>query len=398
MDKKKFNKIKIPTSPGVYIFKNKKNKTLYIGKAGSLKDRVKSYFTNRLLFDRGERLVKAVEETDKIELVETDSVLEATILEANLIKKYQPFYNVKEKDNKSFLFVVITKEDFPRVIIERGRNIKDLKDYKYVFGPFTDTTSLKEILKIIRGIFPFRDKCKLNSTKPCFMRQIGLCPGTCTGEITKKDYAKIVRDIVLFFKGEKNKVVKNLEKEMNFLVKKQDFEKAITIRNRLAHIRNIRDINLIKKDYVEENTTIIESYDISHMFLKNRVGVMCVLKDGEFQKDKYRTFNIKTEKKGDTDALKEILKRRFMHTEWELPKLIVVDGGKQQLNAAKKTLTDMGIYIPIVSVKKDERHKAKEILGDDDITSTFEKSIIKINNESHRFSVAVHSRKRFKLK
>ena len=171
-----------PNSPGVYLFKQNSH-ILYVGKATSLKDRVKSYLSKELVSTRGPLIMDMVFKANKIDYIKTNSVLEALILEANLIKKFQPKYNTKEKDNRSFNYVVITKEDFPRVLIVREREVEKGLAYKIKdkFGPYTNSTQLTQALKIIRRIFPFRDKCTPISTKPCFNKQIGLCPGICDG-------------------------------------------------------------------------------------------------------------------------------------------------------------------------------------------------------------------------
>src|SRR3989344_1131670 len=180
-------KFKLPDAPGVYFFKRGKN-ILYIGKATSLKDRVKSYFVRDILLTRSPLIGKMLEEAEKIEFIETDSVLEALILEANEIKKHQPPANSRDKDDKSYLYLTITKEDFPKVVITRGSG---------TYGPFPHSSELKEALKIIRRIFPFRDeKCKITpKLKPCFNAQLGLCPGPCAGWITKREYRKNIKHL-----------------------------------------------------------------------------------------------------------------------------------------------------------------------------------------------------------
>src|SRR3990167_9576587 len=245
-DLKEFN---IPDSPGIYRFlganptshkasKGKGAKILYIGKAASLRDRVKSYFSPDLAKGRGARIVGMVAAATSLEWTVTDSVLEALILEANLIKQHQPQYNVDEKDNKSFNYLVVTKEDFPRVLIVRGRELFDpLKastcKLKAIFGPFP--SGLKEALKIIRRIFPYRDNCILwnprgftSWVKPCFNRQIGLCPGVCSGEAGKREYAETIRHIMLLFSGNFQGLKRELIKEMKEAAKKEEFEKAAT--------------------------------------------------------------------------------------------------------------------------------------------------------------------------
>ena len=216
MERTNLTKFKLPTHRG--SISSKKEDRAYIGKATSLRDRVRSYFASDIVSTRGEAVARMVNEATSIAHTKTDSVLEALILEANLIKSHQPPYNAISKDNKSFNYVVITKEDFPRALVVRGRELFGLqaKSYKLkaVFGPYTQGASLQEAVKIVRKIFPFRDsKCTpcpeqltkvgpskyqgptLVKCKPCFNRQIGLCPGVCTGEMSKEEYAVVIGHI-----------------------------------------------------------------------------------------------------------------------------------------------------------------------------------------------------------
>jgi excinuclease ABC subunit C len=419
-----FKKIKLPNTPGVYFFKKGKE-ILYIGKATSLKDRVRSYFDVNLIGTRGPFLVDMVFRANKIDYIKTDSVLESIILEANLIKKYQPKYNTKEKDNKSFNYVVITKEDFPRVLVVRGRNLEKnfTEPVRRTFGPFSNSSQLREVLKIIRRIFPYRDRCVPLAGKPCFNRQIGLCPGVCEGKINIKDYKIIIRKIELLLSGKIGFLKKSLKKEMDLFSKKQEFEKAKKIRDQIFSLNHIQDVSLIKEDEIiqkkaqtqvlgsppllrnkcrpdhssdqfSESSYRIEAYDVAHLSGTNNVGVMVVMEDGDLVKNDYRKFNIQKSKGNDVGALKEILERRFRHTEWTLPNLIVVDGGMAQINTAKKVLNDLKVSAGIVAVIKDEKHKAKAILGEEKLVKNFKKKILLINNESHRFAIAFHRQRR----
>ncbi len=398
MIKKDLKKYKLPQEPGVYIFRGARKKILYIGKATNLHNRVRSYFAKDLLKSRGPLLVKMLQEAKTLEWEETDSVLEALILEANLIKKHQPVYNTKEKSDKSFNYVVITKEDFPRVLTVREsellKNQKLKFKSKYTFGPFTQSTVLKEALKIVRKIFPYRDNkcspaCKQGSVKPCFNRQIELCPGVCTREIGKKEYAKTVRNIVLLFQGKKGTLIKKLEMEMRRASMTEDFEQAANLRNKIFVLEHINDTSLIKDELTYAHSAVgerIEAYDVAHMSEQNRVGVMVVLSGGEPVKSEYRKFKIKTKAKGDVAALAEVLKRRFAHSEWPLPNLIVLDGARAQINTAKKVLKEFELKIPAVAVTKDEHHKPKAILGVWK-NKWSEKIILLANAEAHRFAI-----------
>ncbi len=419
----------LPSSPGVYIFK-RGNKILYIGKATSLKDRVRSYFNKDVVNNRSPLIYRMLQSFNKIEHIKTDSVLEALVLEAHLIKKHQPEANIKEKDNKSFNFVVITKEDFPRVLIMRGRDLlnnhflnKNDYEISYSFGPFPNGSQLKEAMKIVRKMFPFRDKCepckvienkelisfdiskeinKNNSTKyckPCFNRQIGLCPGVCTGEVSKEDYAKQINNIKLFFEGNKKQLLKNLEKQMQGFAKQKKFEEANITKRTLYTLNHIQDVALIKEESLinYSNNFRIESYDIAHMSGKNVVGVMTVIENGEISKQEYRKFKIKEDPGiNDTKALSEVLTRRFAHIEWRFPDLIVVDGGVAQKRVVERVLKENHQKIPVVSVVKDERHKPKEILGDKKWLK-FEREILLSNAEAHRYAINFHKQLRRKI-
>lgn len=298
MQKKDLKKYKIPNEPGVYIFRGVRKKVLYIGKATSLRNRVRSYFGKGLGKSRGQLLVKMLEDARGVDWQETDSILEVLILEVNFIKKYQPIYNTKEKSDKSFNYVVITREDFSRILTVRGKEILEAPsaklEYKYVFGPFTQGSVLKEALKIVRKIFPYRGICREctktplvhSRCKPCFNRQIGLCPGVCSGEITKKEYAKIIRNIVLLFQGKKNILLQKLNFEMKKAAKNENFELALEFRSKIFALNHINDISLIKNElktvgYTVANSLRIEAYDVSHISGDSRVASMVVLESGE---------------------------------------------------------------------------------------------------------------------
>ncbi len=399
MNRQDVNKIiakkKIPDTPGVYLFKQNKD-ILYIGKATSLKDRIKSYFSNDLVKSRGMLLVDMISRADVVDFLLTDSVLEAFILENELIKKHLPVFNTKEKDDKSFNYVVITKEEFPRVLIARGRNLEKEK-YSHVFGPYPFAPQLREALRLVRKIFPFRDTCKIGQQRPCFNYSIGLCPGVCGGKMLAKEYSQNIRHLVLFFQGRKKNLIKVLNKEIKEYAKVLNFEKCAEIKNTLNSLEHIQDVSMIKKES-PKNSLRIEAYDIAHLSGTNMVGVMVVLNNGEFNRNEYRKFNIKTvDGPDDTKALKEILERRFTHDEWPVPNLVVVDGGVAQLNVAKPILPKT---VSLVSIVKDSKHKAREILTSENSSIDVEKlqsDIVKINAEAHRFAITFHRKKRGKL-
>lgn len=391
----------LPRTPGVYLFKHARE-ILYIGKATSLRDRVSSYLKSDVLASRGERIISMMAQATSIDYLETDSALEALILEAALIKKHQPKYNAREKDDSSFWFVVVTREDYPRILLVRG---KDLFKYQTnaQFGPFPYSGEIRAAMKIIRKIFPFRDKCQPNSGKACFNYQIGLCLGICVSKISKQDYRKVIRHVKLLFAGRKTQLLRDLNREMKQLAKAQKFELANQTKKQIFALKHIQDVALIKSESANldlaKNKFRLEAYDVAHLGGQNSVGVMAVWQNGELAPDQYRKFKLRNTPAGDDLAgLREILERRLNHPEWPMPDLLVIDGGKTQLNTAKKVLLENGLIgkVGLVSVVKDETHRAREILGDKSLANQHEVEIIEANHAAHRFAISYHREKRRK--
>lgn len=396
-------KLQLPSEPGVYKFLSKTGEILYIGKATSLKSRVQSYFGKDLIETRGPLLVDMIFNAHKVDHIQTDSVLEALILEAELIKKFQPKYNTKEKDNKSFNYVCVTKpariaerggDVLPKVLVLRGRAL-DKYIYKNVFGPFTNGSQLREALKIIRRIFPFYDDQSVKKQNYQFYKQLALIPSD--------DYKNNLKNLVLFFQGKKKRILQNLKKQMLEVAKKHEFEKAGEIKKQMFALQHINDIALIKDDVTNSplSSFRIEAYDIAHMAGKNMVGVMTVIENDQVQKSEYKKFNIKTViGANDPKALGEMLERRFKHNEWAIPSLIVVDGNDVQINVAERVLAGFNLKIPIVSVVKDDKHKAREILNIKSLAQNLKpktkKLILLANSEAHRFAITFHRAKRAK--
>ena len=393
MERKCFKKIKMPDKPGVYFFLDQKNKILYIGKATSLRDRTKSYFSKDLIVTRGPIILDMVFKSKNLKWQETDSVLEALILEANLIKKHQPYYNTKEKDNKSFNYVLITKDVLPKVLIVRGRNLGDYKGFS--FGPYTSGSQLKTALGIIRKIFPFVDESSSKKANVEFYKQVHLTPKNT------EEYVRNIKNLKLFLRGKKKDVLRNLKKDMFLLAKEKRFEEANELKRQMFALQHVNDIALLKDPLqispFAGGGNRIEAYDVAHMSGKNMVGVMTVVSDGEVNKSEYKKFKIRTQADAnDTGALKEMLERRLAHTEWTYPSLIVLDGGTAQLNTAKNILKNLKLEIPLVSVVKDDKHRAKGIMGDKNFAVKYEREILLANSEAHRFAITYHKQMRGK--
>ena len=388
----------LPKSPGIYCFKDKNGEILYIGKAINIRERVKNHFPSRSEGERRTNVLrthpvkyreavilpkaKLFNRVKQIGYIKTDlefaepsahltshpasqgSTIEALILEANLIKKYQPKYNIVWRDDKNYFFVGVTKEDFPRIFwthqIKRKLEIRNLKfEINYV-GPFVDGKALKETLKILRKVFPYRT-CKTLPKKPCLWYQLQRCPAPCFIEFKfqtsnlKNICQRNAKNIMKILQGKKNQVLKDLKREMKKVAKIQDFEKAAKIRDQitylekvLAHSKILEPLEIaggenwsqIQKMLqkilkVKEKISRIEAYDVSNIQGQKATGSMVTFINGKPNKNLYRKFKIKIAGKPDDVAMiKEVLTRRFKHEEWGLPNLILIDGGIAQLNAA----------------------------------------------------------------
>jgi excinuclease ABC subunit C len=407
MNKADLEKRNLPDSPGVYFFMGAQKKILYIGKATSLRSRVRSYFANDITEKRSELIEKMVREAKRIEWTMTDSVLEALILETNLIRTHKPYYNTRSKDDKSYNHLIITNEEWPRVLVVRGKDLTERytdDDINYHFGPFPSGQLFREALKIVRRLFQFYDtkqpigseKSKLVRGKIDFNRQIGLYPS----QVSHHAYLRTIRHIRLFFEGKKQVIIKDLEREMMQRAKQEAFEEAAVIKKRIFALTHIRDVALIKDDsrvYRDEKRVRIEAYDIAHLMGSDMVGVMTAAEGGVVVPSEYRKFKIKSyTKANDPGALTEVLTRRIAHPEWAFPNIIVVDGNAVQKRAAELVLRAHGMMIPVVAVVKDEKHKPIRILGERALCRVHEQAILLTNAEAHRFAITFHRARRRK--
>lgn len=390
--------LSLPDSPGVYFFLDATRAILYIGKATSLRSRVRSYFASDIKEKRSELIMNMVAEAATVEVTETDSVLEALILETNLIRSHKPRYNTRSKDDKSYNHLVITAEEWPRVLVVRGKDLTEqFADgaIKHHFGPFPSSSLLREALKIVRKLFQFYDttepvgqeRTKLAKGKVDFNRQIGLYPN----HTDKAVYDRTIRHLKLFFDGKKQQIMAELTKDMMRAAKAEHFEEAAHMKRQLFALEHIQDIALIKADRAAARLGTllrIEAYDIAHLDGKDMVGVMTVIEGSEPQKHEYRRFKIKSlSDANDPAALREVLTRRFTHTEWPLPQIIVVDGNEVQMRTAEACVAAAGHLIPVVAVVKDEHHKASRVLGTPALVETHTLEILHANAEAHRFAI-----------
>ncbi len=393
---------------------------MYIGKATNIKDRVKSHFLQPTFRDS-----LFVDRVSRIGYVKTDSEIEALLLEAKQIKRHQPKYNVMWRDDKNYFFVAITKEKFPRIFITH--QTKDKKT-EYI-GPFVDGQALKQTLKILRKVFPYRSCISLPS-KPCLWHQLKRCPAPCltrkkiSKEIPtlekslKKELIKNSKNIAKVLKGGKTQVLKSLKLEMESFSKNHEFEKAAKRRDQirvleriLAHARVFETPNpqqnlwqkteTMVKSLVNVKTNIsrIEAYDVSNIQGKLATGSLVTFINGQPDKSFYRKFKIKIAgKPNDIAMLKEVLTRRFLHSEWPFPDLILIDGGKAQLNIAIAVAKQHKIKAKVTALAKAnnelfiENNKSPVLLKNQprEIFNLF----LQLRDEAHRFAIIYHKKLR----
>lgn len=400
------NKLDLPDKSGIYIFKDYNNRPLYIGRATSLADRVKSYFSNDLIKSRGSRIIDMVTRSKSLGFEVTDSVLEAIILESNLIKKYQPKYNVDEKDDKSSQYVVITDELWPRVFLARSRDVdQSIQNgtlpykVKKLFGPYPYGGVIKEALIILRRLFPFKDKKSLDPRHDRFYKSIGRSPNSDNkqGKEAIRHYQNTIKYLILFFQGKKKTIRNKVMKDMMRQAKNMQFEDAQSSKKLLYALDHINDIALIKRDNNAIYSFRIEAYDVAHLSGTNVVGAMVVMHEGEKATAEYRKFNLSRQTNNDAASLAEIMLRRLNHTEWTYPDLIIVDGNAIQKNIAESVIKSRRLNIPVVAVTKNAQHKAENLLGDTELVTKYRHQIIELNAEAHRFTVKHHRNVRSKM-
>lgn len=461
--------INLPNEPGCYLFKDKNENVIYVGKAKNLKKRIKQYSQKNDFDIKTQSMLDYVKSLD---FVATDNEVEALILENTLIKKHQPKYNIRLKDAKTHSYILLTEEEYPRVLIARRKNGKG----KY-FGPFVSASERDYVLQFLKKTFLIRS-CKKLPKKPCLRYHINLCDAPCIGLIPKDDYSKKIDNVKLILKGHTDKLLKKLQIDMNFLSQNNNFESALKLRNQINAIEHLNErqnmqrekkfnediinfeikddqvylmlfniykgtlnnkaefvftynydfleefivqyysdapvpkelivpkkltesietfledkrgskikiikpekgekrqlLNLVLKNIeinfftdidkvetlktklnLQENPNVIECFDISHLSGTSTAGSMVQFRNGKPDKSNYRRFKIRSiEGIDDTAAIAEVVRRRYFRLkseDTELPDLIIIDGGRGQLNFALQELEKLDLKIPIISIAK----------------------------------------------
>lgn len=424
----------VPKRCGVYFFKDRRGRILYIGKAANLRNRLSSY-------KRAEdtRVRKMLDSAAGIIWQITDSEIEALILESRLIKKHRPPFNVMFRDDKQYFYTGFTKEKFPKIFLTHQPKIDSRKPMAEAIGPFTDGNALKMAIRLIRRIFPYCT-CKQTHNNYCLNYHIGKCLGFCC--LKNPDLKSRIHDLRIYRKniaaikkiltGQKNVLLKELQKEMGIAAKRGNFEDAIKLRGQIEKLSKVfENAKIIHKSYglnpnrqsigmganresqsqksgmaalgelakllkMTASPKRIEGYDISNIQGEFAAGAMVVFTYGQPDKNEYRKFKIRLAgKPDDTAMLKEVLTRRFKHPEWPWPDLIIIDGGKAQLGTARLAAPKQ---TPVIALTKNNRHRGDHIFAANkkmpiplkDLPILARDLILQVDAEAHRFAIGYY--------
>jgi excinuclease ABC subunit C len=386
----------LPLVCGVYVMKSAAGEVLYIGKASLLQKRVKSHFLRNSSFKK-EFFIENVKDIDYIEC---DTPEQALILEAALIQEKKPKYNIALRDNKSYPYIEITNEDFPRIFISRPRN----KSKNTFFGPYPKVKTVKSALGLIRTIFPYRS-CRIMPKSACLFYHLKLCQAPCIGNISTKQYRDSVVSICRILKGERSELSRYLKNQMAKLSANQNFEEAAKIRDRLSALEGIykgkpkdhQIVSLKETLNLRHLPLIIEAIDISSLGPSDATGSVVVFRDGSADKNNYRRYRIKEVKAIDDYAMiAEVVRRRYSRLLAEnrkLPDLVIIDGGKGHVQIARAELSKLKVFLPVIGIAK----RNEEIwLPDKDTPLIIPKDssslhlIQRIRDEAHRFARKYH--------
>ncbi len=412
----------LPTTAGCYLYYNDKHKVIYVGKAKNLKNRVSSYFVDTFKGPKTEALVAQIVDLD---IIQVRSEIEAFLLEAELIKRYKPHYNIMLKDDKSYKYIAVQDFDvtheakkytFSKIFSVHGRNSKRTRYY----GPYPDGSLVIKVLKYLRRIYPHCDytKAKLSQSlkdgRSCMYAHIGLCPGAC-GDVSKfSENRKNILGLEAFLKKGYTTAIEDLEKEMRKFAANEEFEKAKEIRDTVAKLQQLETASILPEQYVDNPNLLldvyrrraddiaqffnlpsanrIECYDISNVMEQWTVGSMVVSENGHLAKDQYRKFRIKyTTGISDFWMMKEILSRRIKNG-WRLPEILLIDGGKGQVGSVLQAIEGTAFeHIPVIGIFKPNDYFLRKIDGKWKVTKVEKNNIgylhlRELRDEAHRFA------------
>ena len=411
----------LPERPGVYLMRDSEGKIIYVGKAIKLKRRVSSYFRHHL----SPRLNKLVELIEDISIIRTESEAEALIVEAKLIRRYSPFFNIALKMSDRYPYIKITDEDFPRVEITRHK----AKDNALYLGPFVDAGNIRNLMRLAERYFPLR-VCKSRITpnknkRPCVEYNLGHSMGACAALCSRDEYRERVADIVLLFEGKSAELVDRLKKRMNESAKNLEFEKAAHYRDTVRAIWRLsrqKISSALQEDLDNATWKVlnriqellglevlawrIDAFDISHTHGHDTYGCCIVFEQGRPSPNLYRRFKIRSLNDGeinDFQSIYETVKRRYAHvidnTE-PAPQLALIDGGPIQLEYAQKALQELGFELPLIALAEREEliflpgkpNEPLRLERNDPALQLFQR----LRDEVHRYAITTHRNAREK--
>ena len=423
----------LPKSPGVYFHKDGQGDIIYIGKAARLNARVRQYFQKSRY--RDPKTDALVAEIADIEWAETETEIDALFLEAELIRRYQPKYNILLRDDKSLTYVRISYNDeHPTVVLTR----RPLDDGARYFGPYFSAQTLKRALRYLRKAFPYSTHTGAMPKRACLQVQLGLCPGLESGHMSLSEYRDNLKHLMQYLRGQRKAIIRELEAEMKAAAAAQDFERAAQLRNKKQVLERLgqqivfsdkesldmsKDRGLVGLASIFQLAGIparIEGYDISHMQGTDTVASMVVFVRGIPDKSAYRKFKMRLPGNDDYLHMKEVIRRRFAPSKqktWGRPSLCIIDGGKGQLTAALDGRDERGRNEPMIALAKRleqiviDRHRSNVVIDEavvrdmggfidsgevfvvielprrSDVITLLQR----IRDESHRFAVSYHS-------
>lgn len=417
-----------PRAPGVYLMKDKLGRVIYVGKAVNLRSRAGSYFLAAAATDR--RTADLVPEIADLDYIQTDSEVDAVLLEARLIKDVQPRFNQELKDDKTFPYLQITtREDFPRVEFTRKPLTKGVK----LYGPFTSAKKLRGMIAVLQKIFKFRT-CSLNIDedeekwrwfRPCLLASIQQCTAPCNLRISKEEYREDIRRLRMFLDGKKDRLLKELTAAMQLAARERKFEKAARLRDEIKALEalslrgNLNDhvqpevfyidprkglLGLKKVFQLPKVPRVIEGMDIAHLQGGETVASMVQFIDGLPFKHGYKRFKIRTvEGVDDFASMREVVSRRLRRLQQEgaaFPDVLLIDGGKGQLNAALAAMQAIEI-IPPFTISLAKREEEVYVPGEDHPRQLGRHSyalrlLQYVRDEAHRFAQSYHHTLRHK--
>lgn len=406
----------LPKTPGVYFHKDKQGEIIYVGKAANLRNRVRQYFQDSRVRDpKTDALVKEIADVDWMEL---ETELDALFVEAEMIRRYMPRFNILLRDDKSFVYVRIDqKSDYPSVTFTR----RPLDDGATYLGPYMSKFTVARALKYLRKAFPYSTHT-VTPKRACLQAQIGLCPGLEAGMTSLQKYQQNLNRLTQYLKGNRKTLVAELEREMKAKSKTHHFEDAAKLRNQLLALKSLErqiifsdqeNLDISKDEGLAELAQLlgieiprrIEGFDISHMSGTDNAASMVVFVNGVPDKSQYRKFKLRVPGNDDFKHMAEAMERRFSPKNikaWGKPDLILIDGGSGQVSSALYILNKLSIYIPTIGLAKRYEEIIVPIKGVNATKSQFDKMVLpqsshalkllmRIRDESHRFAVSYHS-------